>query len=222
MINLELYERFRSVPEEAKKPIEGGRLKGMTDISPMWRIKALTEAFGPCGIGWKAPITKQWLENGSDGVVMAFCNIELYVKVDGAWSDGIDGTGGAALVAKENGGLYSSDEAFKMAYTDALSVACKMLGIGADVYWDKDSKYNQPETPPPPPVAPPKPQLICSRCGNPIKGVRKNGKEHPAEEVAKVSGGMCYKCWSEINSAPITPVQGLPEDGYSPEDDLPF
>ena len=25
-----------------------------------------------------------------------------------------------------------------MATTDALSVACKQLGIGADVYWDKD------------------------------------------------------------------------------------
>ena len=28
-----------------------------------------------------------------------------------------------------------------MAYTDALSVACKMLGMGADVYWG-DSKYD--------------------------------------------------------------------------------
>ena len=27
-----------------------------------------------------------------------------------------------------------------MAYTDALSVACKSLGMGADVYWG-DSKY---------------------------------------------------------------------------------
>lgn len=29
-----------------------------------------------------------------------------------------------------------------MAYTDALSVACKALGIGADIYWSKDkTKY---------------------------------------------------------------------------------
>lgn len=32
-----------------------------------------------------------------------------------------------------------SDECYKMATTDALSVACKNLGIGADVYW-KESK----------------------------------------------------------------------------------
>ena len=38
--------------------------------------------------------------------------------------------------------LYLSDEAYKMAYTDALSVACKALGIAADVYYEKDkSKY---------------------------------------------------------------------------------
>ena len=30
-----------------------------------------------------------------------------------------------------------------MALTDAISVACKALGMGADVYWEKDTtKYN--------------------------------------------------------------------------------
>lgn len=30
-----------------------------------------------------------------------------------------------------------------MATTDAISVACKQLGIGADIYWDKDkTKYS--------------------------------------------------------------------------------
>ena len=33
-----------------------------------------------------------------------------------------------------------------MALTDAISVACKMLGMGADVYWYKDrTKYTAPE-----------------------------------------------------------------------------
>ena len=49
--NLEIYNSIRNVPQEAQKPIEGGRLKGKTDINPMWRIKALTEQFGPVGIG---------------------------------------------------------------------------------------------------------------------------------------------------------------------------
>lgn len=143
MDNLQYYERFRAVPETAKKKIGGGRLKGMTDINPLWRIKMLTEAFGPCGVGWKAPIRKQWIEPGANGEMMAFCNIELFIKVDGVWSDGIDGTGGAMQVSKERDGLYTDDECFKKAYTDAISVACKMLGVGADVYWDKDrTKYD--------------------------------------------------------------------------------
>ena len=48
------------------------------------------------------------------------------------------------LVAKEKNGLYTSDDGFKMALTDAISVACKSLGVGADVYYAKDrSKYRQ-------------------------------------------------------------------------------
>ena len=46
------------------------------------------------------------------------------------------------FVAKESSGLRTNDEAFKMALTDAVSVACKALGIGANVYWEKDrTKY---------------------------------------------------------------------------------
>lgn len=40
-----------------------------------------------------------------------------------------------------------------MALTDAISVACKALGIGADVYWDKDStKYNNIQPQPTPSI----------------------------------------------------------------------
>ena len=51
MENLLIYNALREVPDEAKREIQSGRLKGKTDINPMWRIKALTERFGPCGIG---------------------------------------------------------------------------------------------------------------------------------------------------------------------------
>ena len=51
----------------------------------------------------------------------------------------------ASLFAKEKNGLRMSDEAFKMAYTDALSVCCKMLGFAADIYFEKDrTKYDAP------------------------------------------------------------------------------
>lgn len=191
--NLTLYEQFRMVPENAKKPISAGRLKGMTDISPMWRIKSLTEAFGPCGVGWKYILDKQWVEHGADGVVMAFCNISLYIKQNGEWSDGIPGTGGASLVAKETKGLYNDDEAFKKALTDALSVACKALGMGADVYWDKDSKYAA--RPAEPANYPTAPAILCTCCGEAVKGIKTKDKTYTAEEFAAVSGGRCYNCY---------------------------
>lgn len=187
--NLALYERFRAVPETAKKPISAGRLKGMTDISPMWRIKKLTEEFGACGFGWKYTLDKQWVDAGAGGVMMAFCNITLYVKQDGVWSEGIPGTGGASLVAKETKGLYSDDEAFKKALTDALSVACKALGMGADVYWDKDSKYNTP-----PADAP----IICKNCGKEVKGIKTATKTFTSQELAENTGGLCYECYKKV------------------------
>ena len=146
--NLELYEAVRAVPTDAQRTIKGGRLNGKTDINPMWRIKTLTEHFGICGIGWYYEITKQWIEQGHGGEIAAFCNINLYVKHEGEWSKPIQGTGGSAFVASEQRGLYTSDECYKMALTDAISVACKALGFGADIYWDKDrTKYNQPHEP---------------------------------------------------------------------------
>ena len=139
---LSIYNKVRVVPVEAQKPIQGGRLKGMTDINPMWRIKALTELFGPCGVGWKYTITDKRLENGGNDEISAFVDIDLYIKYQNEWSEAIPGTGGSMFVTKENRGLYTSDECFKMALTDAIGVACKSLGVGANVYWDKDrTKY---------------------------------------------------------------------------------
>ena len=144
MENLEIYNQIKEVPEEAQKKISGGRLKGMTDIKPMWRIQKLTEIFGVCGFGWKAPIKNKEIIEGANGEKIAIVDIDLYVKIDGKWSEPIEGTGGSSFVAKEINGYYTSDECFKMAYTDAISVACKSLGMGADVYWG-DSKYNNEE-----------------------------------------------------------------------------
>lgn len=139
MDNMELYEKMRSVPQEARKQIAGGRLKGFTDINPMWRIKKLTETFGPCGFGWYTDEVERWTES-SNGVTGAFVKIHLYVKMNDEWSRPIVGIGGSSLVAQEKSGLVFSDEAFKMAYTDAISVACKALGMAADVYFEKDAR----------------------------------------------------------------------------------
>lgn len=146
MENMYIYDQTRVVPSEALKAIQGGRLKGMSDINPMWRIKKLTEMFGPCGIGWRIETVDSRIVDGHEEERVCFVDINLFIKVDGEWSYPIPGTGGSAFTTKERNGVHTSDECFKMAYTDAISVACKMLGIAADVYFEKDrTKYNQDE-----------------------------------------------------------------------------
>ena len=97
MDNLYYYNLGRAVPETAKKPIQGGRMNGKTDINPVWRIKTLTSMFGPCGIGWYYKSVKEWMER-YEGSVAAFVKIELYVRVGEEWSMPIQGTGGSMFV----------------------------------------------------------------------------------------------------------------------------
>lgn len=147
MENMKIYEAARGVPQEALKTIQAGRLKGMSDINPMFRIKRLTELFGPCGVGWWYEITRK--EITFDEITnqkCAFVDINLYYTdpETGHDSHAIPGTGGASFVATERNGPYMSDECYKMALTDAISVAAKALGIAADVYYKNDrSKYTR-------------------------------------------------------------------------------
>ena len=200
--NLELYKAFRSVPENAQRAITGGRLKGKTEINPMWRIKVLTEVFGPCGIGWRYEVVKQWLEPcAQTSETAAFVNINLFFldKNTGAWSEPIPGTGGSMFCANERSGANCSDECYKMALTDALSVAAKALGVGADIYWQADAtKYTADTTPAAPPPAA---SLVCRKCGRPLQCVIKNGKKYTAEEAQKTLDGLCVACWKERKKA---------------------
>ena len=141
--NLRIWKQVREVPIEAMKTIGGGRLKGMTDINPVWRIKKLTEIYGPAGEGWYTDeVSERTIQCGNE--IVALVTLKLYVKTPEGWSKPIFGSGGSMLFAKEKNGMFASDEAFKMAYTDALSVACKAIGIAADVYFEKDkTKYTK-------------------------------------------------------------------------------
>lgn len=149
--NLEIYNKLSEPPKTALKQIGGGKLKGMTDINPQWRYKAMTDTFGMVGFGWKYTIDKTWLETAANGEVTAFAQVSVFVKQNNEWSDAIIGVGGSKLIARERDGLATNDEAFKMAVTDAFSTSLKMLGVAAAVYegrWD-GSKYSQTEIPRP-------------------------------------------------------------------------
>lgn len=149
--NLRFYLQGCEVPQDATKAIQSGRLKGKTDVNPMWRMKKLTEIFGPVGFGWRYEIVRQWTEVYGDEV-KCFCNVNLFVRDPETkeWSEAIPGSGGSAIVAKESKGPYVDDDAYKKALTDALSIAMKPLGIAANVWYGpkavagyEESKYEQ-------------------------------------------------------------------------------
>ena len=205
MSNMRFYNKVRAVPAEALKPITAGRLKGFSDINPMWRIKALTETFGPCGFGWWYEITdKQLVPDEATKQVAAFMDILLYVKdpETGDVSHGIPGTGGSSFVAQERNGAYMSDECFKMALTDAISVAAKSIGMAADVYYANDrSKYTAP-------VEDPKPteKLYCADCGAEIVPVTLKAGSYTAEQWAagterEFGRPLCRMCRNKARKA---------------------
>ena len=131
-------------------------------------------------------------QSWANGEIAAFANISLYIKLNGEWSEAIPGTGGSSLVSKEKGGLYTSDECYKMAVTDAISVACKSLGMAASIYWSQGrTKYD---------LKPVEDLPVCEECGNPVAPFRKGGEvvktpEEMAEGAREKYGKvLCLQC----------------------------
>jgi hypothetical protein len=144
--NLKTWEQVSRVPKEHLKPFDKGTFKG-TAIKPMWFIKTMTELAGPAGTGWEVLKPDFTTERAGDDILV-FCTVG--VKLFG--SAPVYGVGGDYLYrAKSN---RSDDEAYKKAYTDALTNALVKFGVGADIHmglWD-GNKYvdEKPEEKPPP------------------------------------------------------------------------
>lgn len=141
--NMAIYEQLREVPAAAQKQFDNGSFKG-TEIKPMWRIKRLTEVFGACGTGWYWG-KPEFIAREDGGVVTVHCTVALYVKEGGEWSQPIWGVGGNTLKYTTSKGIVKvSDEAYKMAYTDAQSNAAKQIGLGANIWFASDvTKYTR-------------------------------------------------------------------------------
>lgn len=161
----EHYANLASPPADAVKQITGGKLKGFTDINPQWRYEALTNEFGLCGVGWKFEIANTFTEPvPATQELMIFVQVNLYVKEGDQWSEPIPGFGGDFLIVKDKNGIHGNDEGYKMAITDALGSAAKVIGVAADIYRGRmESKYSRPAAPPAPkPQAPKAPRKVDS------------------------------------------------------------
>jgi hypothetical protein len=133
----------RTDPAHTKAFTRGGGFKG-TAIKPMWSYRRMTEEFGPCGEGWGVGEPSFQVVPGSDGEVLVYCTASVwYAATTGVERRTVYGVGGDKVVNKFSSGLKSDDEAFKKAFTDAVTNALKLIGVGADVHMGMfdDNKY---------------------------------------------------------------------------------
>ncbi len=135
----ELWDRLgKTDPKHTKAFSRAGGFKG-TAIKPMFSYRRMTEEYGPCGVGWGVgEPTFQVVTAGDE--ILVYCTTSIW---HGARGNIVFGVGGDKAVIKQSSGLRSDDEAFKKAFTDAVTNALKLIGVGADVHMGlfEDNKY---------------------------------------------------------------------------------
>lgn len=146
--NLALWEKLgRTDPAHTKGFKRGGGFTG-TAIKPMWSYKRMTEEFGPCGTGWGVGEPSFQVVNGDNREILVYCTASIWYGEDRRT---VYGVGGDKIVTHIKASTQynrperweSDDEAFKKAFTDAITNALKLIGVGADVHMGlfDDSKY---------------------------------------------------------------------------------
>jgi hypothetical protein len=134
-----LWDRLgKTDPSQTKSFQRAGGFKG-TAIKPMWSYRRMTEEYGPCGVGWGVgePSFKI-IEAGDE--ILVYCIASVW---HGTKENVVYGVGGDKAVAKFSSGLKADDEALKKAFTDGVTNALKLIGVGADVHMGlfEDNKY---------------------------------------------------------------------------------
>lgn len=139
MSKTDLWDRLgKTDPKHTKAFQRAGGFKG-TAIKPMWSFRRMTEEFGPCGAGWGINEPKfQIVETTEETLV--YCTVSVW---HGSREQVVFGVGGDKAMGKNRNGSFTDDEAFKKAFTDAVTNALKLIGVGADVHMGlfDDSKY---------------------------------------------------------------------------------
>ena len=138
---LRIWARLsRTDPKHTKRFQRSGGFSG-TAIKPIWTILRMTEVFGPCGTGWGMEKPEFEIQQAVDEWLV-FCTVGIWYVEDGHRAI-VYGVGGDKFVVSQKSGIRASDEAYKMAYTDAIGNAIKFIGVAADVHMGlfDDNKY---------------------------------------------------------------------------------
>ncbi|UFS83169.1 hypothetical protein LPB79_13025 [Rhizobium sp. T136] len=125
-------------PAHTKEFSRAGGFKG-TAIKPMFSYRRMTEEFGPCGIGWGIGEPAFQVVPAGDEILV-YCTVSVWHEKP---EQRVFGVGGDKVAGKNKYGVSTDDEAFKKAFTDAVTNALKLIGVGADVHMGMfdDNKY---------------------------------------------------------------------------------
>jgi hypothetical protein len=139
--NLALWGRLSRTDPRATKPFKrAGGFSG-TQIDPTWRLKMMTEAFGPVGQGWGYE-QLEWTVQAD--CIFVCCRVWYRDAETGEqrWT-GPQWGGTELMRRRREGNPEPNDEAFKMSITDAIGKCCVQIGLAADVHMGQfdDSKY---------------------------------------------------------------------------------
>ena len=140
MSKTDLWDRLGKTDPAHTKPFKrAGGFSG-TSIKPIYSYRRMTEEFGPCGEGWGINQPQFQVVSGSEGEVLVYCTASIWY---GEREKIVYGVGGDKVVVKQSSGLRGDDEAFKKAFTDGITNALKLIGVGADVHMGMfdDDKY---------------------------------------------------------------------------------
>jgi hypothetical protein len=140
MSKTDLWDRLGKTDPAHTKPFKrSGGFSG-TSIKPIYSYRRMTEEFGPCGEGWGINEPSFQVVTGSEGEVLVYCTVSIW---HGTKDKTVFGVGGDKVVVKQSSGLRGDDEAFKKAFTDGVTNALKLIGVGADVHMGMfdDDKY---------------------------------------------------------------------------------
>jgi len=143
--NLDIWSFLERTDPSFTKKFNMGRFKG-TDINSTYRMRHLTELFGPAGKGWGFDIGEPIFYGEGDNQAVTIA-ASLWWTEDNVRYNCPAQYGGTKLFHGSKGkGITGIDEdAVKKAVTDAMGKAALALGAHADVYMGlhDDSKYVQ-------------------------------------------------------------------------------
>lgn len=203
---LRIWNRFCQTPEAATKSFNKGGWQG-TDINPAYRLRCLTELFGPVGEGWGWTIHERWRESwptrvkNKDGgwveyvAECAFVSLSLWYVQDGKRHECPAQIGGTECD-------LSPDEVWKMSITDAIGKCCLALGIAADVYMGQFDGKHRGESPPR------EQKPACPQC-NSVTHVIKGKEEYGGGWLCWKSKGGCGHKWQDAPSSDPSNIPGV-------------